>query len=324
MITDTIDSQVTAIKRSSSDSSLGNIFGYTADEIENVSDINVSTDSALFAAIEEFKEYAINDGTRFKVKYKNKTDIVLTPNEINTLISLEEIFNIESYSSSWASSYINTIFQNSYNHGYNDFNIDTKYLKDIDNLFQDIEAVKERPFNITVNGNLHHYAFDRSKYVHATINGNSGANLGFASRNSSLIINGNTQRGLGNLSKNLTATVLGNVGDDVGNMSYDLVLFLKGNAGKNFGKDSHDLTATVLGNLGDKLGCGADSMTVAVKSDQLVKLGKHTKLKEFYFSFKHKIDLRYQNFNFLTSNHSTKNKNYIAMMKEIDRRFEEW
>ena len=196
-----------------------------------------------------------------------KMTLVLTPNDINAF--LQTIFRYEqNIKYSWRTGeLISKLIQNSYNAGYNDFNLSTVNLKKIHDVGIELKGRKEQPIRITVIGNTGDHCGIRSKNLIYHIQGNTGDNYGHRSEDSIFTVQGNTSNTCGWGAKNSTFNIQGNTGNSCGASSENLTVHIQGSAGTVCGYQSIDSTYNIQGSTADRCGFRSVNSAFCIKGD---------------------------------------------------------
>jgi hypothetical protein len=256
---------VIAIKRDDT-GSLDDLFGYTSENVENTSTIEVVS-SDLSEVVKEYLHiYNHVDDSNLDGKC---TNIILSPKEINSAIQL--ICTLPEHKRHpyyyVTGNFFNTLIKNSYDAGYNDFNFNFSSDILINELGRKIKATKKRPLKINIIGDVGEDFCREAHFINANVTGNVGKMaFGWSRRNNASIIGnvdysfaayshdcnfkikGNVERGFAINSYDLDCKILGDVGRVFGNQSRDLNALIKGYVGDNFGAYSKCLDAVIMGN----------------------------------------------------------------------------
>jgi hypothetical protein len=205
MVIGTIDSQVTGIKRESCDSSLGDLFGYTADDVEVEKQIKVVSENKIVLALKEYERFLPLSLEERKV---NPIKSILNPSEISAFLSIvPQYAGVDNY-------YLRTtlvlsqLIQNSYSAGHNNFNLNFDEFPSMDSYVR-ITANEDRTAKIKVDGNANGFLCAYSSNVIVFVNGNVGSNFAFHG-------------------KNINAVIKGDVGDSFCSESNDVNAFVGG------------------------------------------------------------------------------------------------
>jgi len=162
----------------------------------------ISTESGHFEELEELYKRELD----FKAEGHSSRPIltqILTPEQVNTFLQTTVKYEKHKNYTDSTGLFISRLIQNSYDHGYNSFTLDTTALKEIDTIGY-IKGTPRNPIEITIIGNTGNVCGYRTKYITFNITGNIGHNCGFESRNSTFNITGNVGSLCGILSKDST------------------------------------------------------------------------------------------------------------------------
>ena len=297
MILDSSDSLVTGIKRSTSDSNLDQMFGYSADEVENTSTIEVVGSGNIDKAYLEFKNY-LDSLIHFELSFDK--NLVLTPIELNVLMGRIKDYSGHINYEEWSHVFIDKLFKNSYDHGNRKFALIIDLPK-INSFLNDLTATEEKPFEFNVEGDLPWSAFSSCKNVIANITGDVDAYFGFKSSDCKFIINGNVSNNAFRNSNHLDISVNGDVGNNFAFGNENLNVNIKGEIGSSFGwksKNSNyvvegDITYNALsyaidssirikGNVDEYFGPFSNNLFAIIEGDVRMKFGSQsTNMKSF-------------------------------------------
>jgi hypothetical protein len=198
------------IKRQS-DSSLDELFGYDASDVENEGKVQ-SSNNVIVPVLSDFEKYL---GLHHDKFVKASTQHILLPLEINQFLQLTLCFSNQKNYFHRAGWFLSQLIQNSYDVGHNDFILDYKDgPKKIDQLGRKIIATKERPCTLYCNGNAGYYFGERSQYLTAIVKGLLGPRIGNFSQNLTLTVNGNISFVDKKMSSDFTAYVSGRIFGD--------------------------------------------------------------------------------------------------------------
>jgi formylmethanofuran dehydrogenase subunit C len=275
-----IDSNIAkvGIKRSDDGSSIDQLFGYDASDVENTSTIEVT--SGVAELIEDYKVYSYLS-EQDKNKYPIKT--VLSPGEINRFLQATRPYKEIRSSTLRTGSYINALIENSYNEGYNDFYLNLVDLPFVTSILKNISADEKNPIKIKIDGGSGHAFCNNAKNINAIINGNIYANSCLEAKNLNLLINGTIYNGFGEksenmslcvkgdiystfclASKNLLAIIDGNVGSQFCGESKNAIVSIKGDVEEYFGRNSTNMASSIIGNVSNYFGVKSSSLKTLI------------------------------------------------------------
>jgi len=153
--------------------------------------------------------------------------------------------------------FLSKLIQKSYQAGNNDFILNTQDLQ-IHCLGKKLVGKKERPIQITIQGNTGDSCGYESKNSIFNIKGNTGLTCGGESKNSTYNIEGKTKGWFGCKSKNSYFNLQGDTGENCGAESKNSTYNIMGNATTDLGKDSKHCRFDVKGNTASW--CGESSI----------------------------------------------------------------
>jgi hypothetical protein len=285
----------TSIKRSD-DSSIDNLFGYSASDVENENQIEVDGNS-LSPVIHEYQR--LLDSRELSTPKLNHK-FILTPDEIDSFLQLQEIFLDHEYNIRHFGKYVSSLIQNSYDAGYNGFEFN-------------LENVEEFPYlGCHIKGN------DKN-LIKIKIVGDVGCGFGTEAKEVDVNIQGNVDYFFGLSSNNLIATINGDVAHGYGISSINMTTFIKGNSKKTFGNSSENMTAIIVGRMADYVGINSNNLTLAVDGSAGIEFGRESINLTAYI--RNTFYLRpsdFKNGNIIGGNDAINHPEYIRMMKEFD------
>jgi hypothetical protein len=207
----------TSIKREDDFSSLDNLFGYSANDIEKQNKTTVVGENNVLLVLNEFEEFIQLNFDKRKA-YDIKTS--LCPQEINKFLQLISI-NQHQYSYSFLYSdkvgvFASKLMVQSYLSGNSEFNFDFSNMPWINHFARDIFADKNNPVRININGHIGNYCFAMSENLIVTLNGNARDSLLGNSKNNEIYIQGNVGRYFSLMGENLDVTIKGDVKNEFG------------------------------------------------------------------------------------------------------------
>ncbi|MBI2669407.1 hypothetical protein HYX14_06210 [Candidatus Woesearchaeota archaeon] len=243
---------------------------------EEVKPIETVGEHPFSALLEKYKAFL--DDRTYGDHHKKNADLtdILNPEHINAFLQSTVIHeNHEKYKER-TGLFLNSLLQNSYDAGHNDFQLNTKSTKPLDYLGAFLEGTKEKPIRLTITGNVGDWCGQESTNGIYTLNGNVGEWCGWGSTYGTYMITGDVGRRCGYYSTNGIYTINGNVGascgfgskhgiymitGDVGDMcgcgSTDGIYSIAGNVGVDCGLGSKHVTYMITGDVGDMCGCGS-------------------------------------------------------------------
>jgi hypothetical protein len=315
-----------AIKRSDDSSSLDNIFGYNASDVESEKEVMTSSTVDMDKINSHMRKFeqALDSGARRYDCIDNYH--TLMPNEINLLFSSITNKGSNHFSFPWAlGEFFSNIIQKSYCGGNNDFILNTASYPGVDNLCGKICGTKERPIKISIKGDVNNYFASLSKYLDVSLDGNVGYESFQEAKDINLKLKGNLGKDFGYNSKNINILVGGNVDWGFGSHSKNIAAFIKGDVGQNFGSRSINLTATILGNAKVYFGNGSDNFDAVIKGHVegpfLSKCNNYLALVGEGIKGWNYVD---QSQTLILNDEAKFNPTYIARINEIHKRLKEW
>jgi hypothetical protein len=229
---------ITEIKRDDSATGLDDLFGYSADDVENHGTINVVRNANMDYALEELEKYLSFD---FMEKRNYKHNITLSPDEINSFFQMTAIFkDLENYLC--VSSFVNELIQNSYDAGNNNFylnveNFEGKYLddKNLDGFpyLGQVNGEFNRPLCLNVKGDVCHYAKNVINFV-SNVNGNVGFFSCMNAKRADIAVKGDVGSYFGSGSHHSKFLVGGSAKDNFVSNSFFATIFLSGSYDERF------------------------------------------------------------------------------------------
>jgi hypothetical protein len=229
--------KILAIKRSDSESSIDELFGYTASDVENEGKIEGSNYD--FTQLLETFENSLGHLHIFV-----PTDI-LNPIEINSFIFETRRFQDDISYSNCLSNFLGKLIQNSYLSGHNNFHLDLTNMNPPDSLMRAVECCEERPLRMTINGNVGAYFGSLSENIFAKIYGDCGYLLGNGSSNMNVEITGDVNFKLASSSNNFDGIINGDIAWDSLYSAIDGKIKVNGKCGANFAYCAKNLNATI-------------------------------------------------------------------------------
>ena len=206
--------------------SLDNLFGYSPEDVENERKVETSDEVNLKLAL---CQYHSCEDTSFNAMLDFKTSLVLTPKEISQFLFLIKFNFINDENLKKTSLFMNKLIQNSYDFGYNQFNLDLNNYPDSCFLCRELIGEVNNPLRVDINGDVEY----------STCYG----------------------------AKNLIVSLSGHAGEAFADNTNNLVIHVKGNAGRFFGWQSNDSYAIVKGNVGDHFFSYSENSTAVVFGD---------------------------------------------------------
>ena len=203
-----------AIKRSS-DSSLDDLFGYSASDVEEEKEIIVVPNefSNLFEKYENIINFKYNDVSQIEDYIIKTFDEVLSPKEIKVFHFIaDQLYGGNEHKTRMGYT-LTKLIQNSFNKGYNDFDLDFTE-KPVLGLGNNLKGKLFRKLKIKVKGNLHNVGHG-SRNLDVTIDGNASGSFGFQSKNITAYISGCVNT-IGYNSKNVKCVI----GEDSYNVGF--------------------------------------------------------------------------------------------------------
>jgi hypothetical protein len=287
---------IVSIKRNSA-SGLDDLFGYSAQDVENESQVKVADESNVPYALDSFEKY-LEDYGYGPDNYFSQDKLLLSPKEINTFLQLTEKYS-DNQDYKLLGDFMSRLIQNSYDHGYNNFKFDIRNLPPFDDFLDFLKGKEDNRINIKVIGDISDSSVCDSKYLNLFVEGNVGETVGIRSVENIFVITKDVGGELMFESKDSKCFVGGNVGYDFGRNSSNLKAAIKGYAGRCLGIYARNLEVFIK----EKLGLGCDSNSYGAKI-YFVEQYPHRK------SPSAKI---------ITGPKAMEHEKYIEMMKEFDR-----
>ena len=191
------------------------IRNFTVKRLEENRPLAVQGSLVLSALIQEYKQlisHPARDHSWVQIeelyRLTEHIDVILTPEEIRTLTPVI-LFTEGESDLGFRGVFLNRLIQNSYNQGYNNFNVDLLTIATL-HVGSYLNAEEKRPLRLSVkNGKGFLYAAHANN-LHLDVNIEV---FGYAHsvKNSQIMIEGNAATGLGNHSYRTTFHVKGNV-----------------------------------------------------------------------------------------------------------------
>ena len=271
-----------AIKRSQ-DISVDSLFGYTANDIENISEIEVIDDGDVSAAIGDYRIFLEKEIRFDRVKGECDTKIVLSPSQIEMFLQKTSKFHQHKNYSKHTGSFLSSLIQNSYNEGHNDFYFNLHNQPLISRLGRNICARDNNPLNLYVDGNLGNSVMTDSKYIDVVIKGNVGEFFSSSSENNNVWIKGNVENDFMIYSFNSKAIIKGDVGSLFGWCSTDMIAAIDGDGSDSFAHGSSTMNAYVSGKI---------EQISSMKYDLSLKCGQDAQTNQTYISMMQDFERR--------------------------------
>ena len=187
-------------------------------------------------------------------KHLKSIDQILEPEKINSFLQATIRFEDNENYREYTGVFISKLIQDSYDVRNNNFVLNTKSLKEIHNIGVRLEGTKEKPIQITIEGNTGDGCGYEAYHLTFNIKGNAGYGCGSGSVHSTFNIEGNTGDNCGQEAQNSTFKIKGNTGDLCGYEAYHLTFKIKGNIGDQCGLCSENTTFEVHGRFGMNTG----------------------------------------------------------------------
>jgi hypothetical protein len=238
------------IKRSQGiDGGLDNMFGYSANDVENKSKIEVVGSGNLLLAIKEYCSYLdVDFGLISRANQCSYTNVILTPPEISQFILATKIYGGHENYGARTGEFSSKLIQTSYGAGNNDFLINLNSIN-LSRFCKRIKGKRDDRIKIDIKGNSGNDFCNGSKYFDINIDGNvSGFSLKKTEK-SVITVAGNCGEKFAFGSIDITSFVNGNVGPNSGQESNRLNLIVGGNVDYNFASFANRLSAVIGGNL---------------------------------------------------------------------------
>jgi hypothetical protein len=222
------DSHLIEIKRKSG-SSLDDLFGYTASDVENIKEVETIDNSRVNLVLNQFKRF-VEGNFLYKTTFAKKEGIiVLSPKEINNFFQIACLYhNPKDKEDVELGLYLKTLIKKSYDSGNNNFNL-TINPEIVLNSFKNILGEKYRPISLRIDGNLGSHCFTQSKYVDLLVKGNVGEFFMGDSMDSKVVLKGDAENYLAYNSINLTLTMEGNTNKEFASYAKRMVCAVDGN-----------------------------------------------------------------------------------------------
>jgi formylmethanofuran dehydrogenase subunit C len=283
---------ITYIKRSDDDSGIGgsfseldDMFGYSANDVEKESGIEVVRNNELTSLLEKFES-----SLHARINGEIGIDEVLTPSEINYFVSKTHIYRGYTSYNIQLSPFLTRLIQNSYIKGYNDFYLNFNGIDSPYNFMRGIDCTDEKnPIKMIIEGEVGPHFGEYSSNISAKINGDCGYLLGNGSYNLDVSVFGDVGARLASGSMNFKGVVTGNVSYESFMNAENGTILIEGDVGSNFCRDAKRIYAEVKGNVGELFGYSSKeiSMVIGGKCDHA--FGHHAKnldvtIKEFEIS----------------------------------------
>jgi len=161
--------------------------GYKADELEEVRKVQtVGTD---FSELLRKYELELDRFELFLEVYNSNITEVLTPSEINSFLQTTQQFGGHQNYSWCTGRILSVLLQNSYNKGYNHFNLETRNLPRISGIGYLI-GKEENHLILSVQGNVGIDVGRKTQYSTFTINGEIWSGCGLKAKHSTFTYNG--------------------------------------------------------------------------------------------------------------------------------------
>jgi hypothetical protein len=252
------------IKRSSDDG-IDNLFGYTAEDVENVSEIEAASNDNL---TETYGFYLRDLDDALNGDFKQEVKSVLSPFEINSFIDLMMGHEDHIAFSYCFSLYFNRLIQHSYNAGHNDFKFDFNKIPSLPHLGVALHGTRNKPLKIDILGDVSDNFCQDGVQVKLNIDGNVGNYFGFDSSFICATVSGNVGDYFSHKSHCLSSKIDGNAGNLYGHRSNQLLSYVGGDIKNNIGNYSTNLKLAVGGKFNCKyLGISSSNLTLFTKKD---------------------------------------------------------
>jgi hypothetical protein len=212
--------QTIAIRRDSPNSDLDDLFGYSASDVETKSEVEVVGSNVLSDALNEFDELLDwYDGLDVI-----DSNIILSPPLIQTFIEISKKYSHRGSFITTAPRYLNTLIQNSYDAGHNDFKFEDDDF--CNGLLSSVKGKEDNPLTATLVGRFTNVGFC-SSYFNIFLKGNLGFSFTYAN-NVNLTMRGDILQGFASKSKDVITAIDGDVGTEIGRDSTNFEIYASG------------------------------------------------------------------------------------------------
>jgi formylmethanofuran dehydrogenase subunit C len=267
----------TAIKRNDDSGSLDDLFGYKADDVETVREVEAQDN--ISPVLGQYIDFIDSNKNYSELEVRD----ILAPNEINQFLQICKTFDHDRCTKDVSMGiFASKLIQNSYNYGYNHFTIDTSDCDKISFLGSHLEGEIANPIKIKINGSVGQGALGHSKNIDVIAKGNVDQEFACDSENIRGIIVGDSNSYFAYKTKNSKFIIKGNVGYDSFLLTNDVDVIVKGDVANSFGGDSENLIATIYGKVCQYFGTRSKNFCAKIYGDVGWKLGYESKNANIY------------------------------------------
>ena len=209
-----------------SDQSKDLFSGYSNDQVEEERSIDVvGVDSKIKKALKEL--YDVFDLDEFMI-YSIKTDLILTPGELDLFFESSLVFQNEEAFNSKAGFYFTELIRKSYWDGFNDFSFDFSNHINVNDILSYFIGKEENPLKVGLTNQVGDNFCRYSEHLNLSVQGDVGDFFGSKTTKSDILINGSTGQAFCYRGNNLNLIVNGNIGEEFSFQGKNINLTLDG------------------------------------------------------------------------------------------------
>jgi hypothetical protein len=237
-----ITNKLAAIKRSDDTSNLDDLFGYSTNDVENTSTIEVVGSGSLPDALKEYDAFL---SAREK---ESDSKLVLSKKELELFLLCSKFQDKYESNQSKSGIFLSRLIKNTYDSNENNFKFEFDFSL-ITHFCHKIKADENRPLRMYITGDVGQDAFYDCENMNVKVIGDVGHLSAYCSENMNFDISGDTNISFGWRSNNLSAKIGGNGGYRFGFYSKNMRAVIEKDTGTEFGNGSKDLLVLVKGNV---------------------------------------------------------------------------